>query len=199
MLENICSILQSCIEESSELDSELLDILLAPLLPASKTENPVAFKIIENVFRHVSAHIEPSLSKYLNQILIGANVGETPEIAENVYPIIYELHKMSPELLNRVVPNICLQLETDDEEVRLRAVKLVGRLFASKYANYGLDFNRNFKEFLNRFNDLSVEIRAEMVETGALIMSRQPHLSSLVEGSLYTCANFFTYSKKNIY
>jgi sister-chromatid-cohesion protein PDS5 len=181
-LENICSVLQSCIEETSELDSELLDVLLAPLLPTSKTDNPVAYKIIESVFRHVAAHIEPSLSKYLNQILIGANIGETPEIAENVYPIIYELHKMSPELLNRVVPNICLQLETDDEEVRIRAVKLVGRLFASKYANYGLDFSKNFKEFLTHFGDVSVDVRVEMVETGALIMNKQPHLFALVEG-----------------
>lgn len=182
MLENICSILQSCIEESTELDSELLDVLLTPLLPTSKTDNPVAYKIIENVFRHVAAHIEPSLSKYLNQILIGANVGETPEIAENVYPIIYELHKISPELLNRVLPNICLQLETEDDEIRLRAVKLVGRLFASKNANYGVEFGRNFKEFLNRFSDLSVDVRSEMIEIGALIMSRQPHLFALVEG-----------------
>jgi len=60
-------------------------------------------------------------------------------------------------------------------------VKLLGALFASLHANYGLDFPRNFRDFLGRFSDVSVNVRLEMVDNGALIIKKKANLRSLVE------------------
>mgnify|MGYP003385296844 FL=1 len=33
------------------------------------------------------------------------------ELAEHIYSLIYELHKISPALLLRILPNVCIQLQ----------------------------------------------------------------------------------------
>ena len=58
----------------------------------------------------------------MNNVLVGAPTGAKgkdsgeSELTDHIYPLIYELHKVSPELLLKVLPNICVQLQ-----VRTRA------------------------------------------------------------------------------
>lgn len=126
ILEHICSILESCLEEMSEIEPEIFELLLKPIIPSNKAENQIAYTIVENVIQRVASHIEPSISKFLNQIIVGSNIESTAtDLTEHIYPLIYELHKISPDLLHQVIPNICMQLETEEEDVRLKAVKLV--------------------------------------------------------------------------
>lgn len=88
---------------------------------------------------------------------------------------------------------------TMEKSNRLNAVKLIGRLFASKNANYGIEFKAQFREFLVRFQDLSVQIRMEMLELGLLIMTRHAQLLSLVEGTRYDaiCSVYFFHSRSH--
>ena len=180
------SILHSCLEESEEIEQELLDVLLTPLLPSSKSENVAAYTLVAHVLRACPAATQATISSFLNNVLVGAPTGTSgkggngeSELADHIYPLIYELHKVSPELLLKVLPNICVQLQAEDEDIRLKAVKLLGRLFASVHASYGTDFTVNFKEFLGRFLDVSATVRMEMVDCGSLIMKRKPELRQL--------------------
>ena len=188
ILEHVCSILQSCVEECINIDSEILDLFLTSLLPASKADNPTAFKCVESVLRHISAHIEPSLTKYINQIIAGGSLqaadGDCTELAEHAYPLVYELHKIAPEMLRNILPNISTQLDVDDVDVRSKVVKLLGRLYSSKHASYGLTFPKEFHAYLNRVRDLSPAVRIELIESGTLIMARHPQLARAVEESL---------------
>ena len=187
--EEICNhmanVLQACIEESSDLDQDVLDILLTPLLPNSKAENPAAYLLVGNVLRRVSNVIIKPVSSFINHILVGSGSAEKgSELADHVYSLIYELHKISPGLLLNILPSVSLQLQVEDETIRTNAVKLLGRLFASPHADYCNDFQKNFKEFLFRFSDCSVAIRSEMVENAALIMKRKPSLINQMEEHL---------------
>lgn len=74
-----------------------------------------------------------------------------------------------------------MQLQSEAEEVRLKAVKLLGRLFASPYAEYGAEFPKNFRDYLGRFIDLAPAVRLEVVDCSSLIMKRKPLLSGIVE------------------
>ena len=180
------SILHSCLEESEEIEQELLDVLLTPLLPSSKSDNVAAYTLVALVLRACPAATQATISSFLNNVLVGTPAGTNgkgrngeSELADHIYPLIYELHKVSPELLLKVLPNICVQLQAEDEDIRLKAVKLLGRLFASVHASYGTDFTANFKEFLGRFLDVSAAVRMEMVDCGSLIMKRKPELREL--------------------
>ncbi len=182
MLECIAAILEACIDESTDLGQDILDVLLSPLLPAAKVENPIAYRLLGNVLRRVAGKVDKPVSRFLNLVLIGSGDSGDSELAEHVYPLIYELHKIAPALLLTVVPSICAQLEAEEEEVRLKACKLLGRLFASENAEYGEEFTRNFKDFLRRFGDISASVRLEMVQCGALILTRKPLLAPALEG-----------------
>lgn len=176
------NILHSCLEESEEVEQELLDVLLTPLLPSSKSENIAAYTLVGKVLSTCPINVQSTISVFLNNVLVGAPTaskgkdGGESELTDHIYPLIYELHKVSPGLLLKVLPNICVQLQAEDESIRLKAVKLLGRLFASQYANYGTDFNRNFREFLGRFVDVAPAVRLEMVDCGSLIIKRKPFL-----------------------
>ncbi len=184
VLEHFCSILKSCLEEFHEIDSSTIELLLVPLLPNSKSVNPIVYNIIENTLKTITKHLEPGITKFIQQMLVSSSADETSELQDQIYPLIYELHKIAPNLLLKILPYLSLQLETDDEDQRLKALQLLGRLFASKLANYGVEFNKMFHCYLQRFSDVSVAIRLEMIETGALIMQRQEPLRLSIEGKM---------------
>lgn len=179
------AVMQICIEELEGVTEELLDVLLLPLLPHNKTDNPTAYLLVAEVLRRVSSTIEAPLSVILQRILTGAShdsIGCSSEISEHIYSLVYELHKISSALLTNVLPDLCVQLQVEDEEIRLKAVKLLGSLFASPHADYAKDFNRDFKEYLGRCGDLSAEIRLEVVENCAVMLQNKPVLRAQLEG-----------------
>ena len=183
------NILHNCLEESDEIEQELLDILLLPLLPSSKLENIAAYNLVGRVLQSAPVNVQSSVSVFLTHVLVGAPAGSKgkvteSELTDHIYPLIYEIHKVSPNMLLKVLPNICIQLQADEQDVRLKAVKLLGRLFASQHAEYGKEFTRNFREFLGRFVDMDAEVRVEMVECCSLIMKKKDSLRNLVEEPL---------------
>ena len=183
----MCNIVQSCIEECDDIDQDLLDILLAPLLPAAKAENPVAYKCVGNVLRKCAGCIDNSVSAFVNHVLVGSTIPgkmQSSELADHIYPLIYELHKISPGLLLRVLPSICEQLGSEEDDMRLKAVKLLGQLFGSTYADYCTDFRKNFTDFLRRFGDKSGGVRLEMIDCGAQIMKKKPAVIEAIEEQL---------------
>lgn len=190
--------MQICIEELEGVNEELLDVLLLPLLPHNKADHPTAYMLVAEVLRRVSSTIEAPLSKILQQVLVGADhdVSCSSEISEHIYSLIYELHKISSSLLAGVLPNLCMQLQVEEEEVRLKAVRLLGSLFVSPHADYAKDFARDFKEYLGRCGDLSAEIRLDVIENCTLLLQNKPALRNQLEGESFL--HFIAFSS-NIY
>ena len=189
VVKRMCSVLISCLEESEEISQELLDVLLLPLLPSSKADNVTAYGLVGRVLQGAPVNTQTSISMFLNHVLVGAPSGTKgrvteSELTDHIYPLIYEIHKLAPDLLLKVLPNVCTQLQAEEEDVRLKAVKLLGRLFASTYADYGTEFSRNFREFVGRFVDVSSAVRLEMVDCSALIIKRKAALREQVERPL---------------
>lgn len=77
-----------------------------------------------------------------------ANSGS--DLSEHIYPLIFELHKAVPVMVTYIIPSVSAQLQSEDEEVRYKAVALLGRLFASHYADYGDQLAKHFRDFLGR-------------------------------------------------
>jgi len=184
---HIGSILQTVIEEVETLDQDLLDLFLAPLIPSAKADNPAAYNLCQSVLRRCELAIQGPINAFVNRSLVGSmgelgpmGSGEESNLSEHIYAIIYELHKVHSGLLLRILPNVCVQLQADEAEVRLKAVKLLGRLFASPHADYGVEYNRNFKDFLGRFVDVAEDVRLEMIECGYMIMKNKEDLRALV-------------------
>jgi sister chromatid cohesion protein PDS5 len=185
---HIGNILETCIFESEKFDQEFLDILLAPLLPSSKTENPAAYHLSQSVLARCTSKLQPSISSFINHILVGGIQevshlrADESNLSEDVYTIIYEISKISPNYLLHILPNICIQLQAEESEMRLEVVKLLGKLFSSPHSNYGRDFLKSFKDYLRRFVDISTSIRIEMIESAYLIFVHHADLREYLEG-----------------
>lgn len=191
ILGHMCSIVQACIEEAAgQLDTSLLEMLLVPLLPAQKQENMAAYALCQSIIHRCAINLQQPLNSVVSQLLMdsaaadegNAAGSDTSELLPDIYPLIYELHKIHHDLMLRIIPTLCLQLHTECEVTRLKAVKLLGRLFASPAANYGEEYRSSFDDYRGRFVDRSVDIRREMVECAELIMKRKPLLTSSMEG-----------------
>lgn len=187
VVRSFCCILESCLEEFEELEKfqDVLESLLLPLLPASKAENSASYRLAGTVLKRVSPVVQVPISAFINKLLLGSDHDEEDPVSEletGVYVLIFELHKISPSLLTRVLPNICQQLEVENETVRLHAVKLLGSLFSSPSAEYASEFPRNLREYLNRLKDKSVTIRREVASACAAIIVRDKALIKHIEG-----------------
>jgi hypothetical protein len=131
VLSHISTILHACLEEceSENITLDILERLLKPLLPLAKADNPITYSLISNILKQNLSCLHIPLSKFFNNILIGTKFDEDDErseLAEHVYALIYELHKLKPDLLLHFLPSICIQLEVEDEEIRYKATKLLG-------------------------------------------------------------------------
>lgn len=184
VLNHINDIIQACIDECDIVDQDILEILLQPLLPGPKVDNPIAYKLMCNILKNSEADIKQSFISFANNALVGSGSSSdnASELTEHLYPLIFEMHKACPALIVSVMPNICLQLQVDEEDIRLKATKLLGLLFASTYAEYGEECPRNFREFLGRFQDKALAIRVEMVEACSIIMTKKKSLRKYIEG-----------------
>eukprot|EP01037_Dinobryon_pediforme_P021142 gene21142-21933_t len=165
---------------------EILECLLQPLLPAAKAENAAAYRLCGTVLRRVAATIQAPISTFINKILLDSDDNEEggTELEQHVYFIIFELHKIAPSLLTRIIPTICQHMAIESETARLQCVKLMGKLFSSQLADYAQEFSRGFREFLGRWKDKSVAVRAEVVDCCAAILTKKPTLRKNIEEPL---------------
>jgi sister-chromatid-cohesion protein PDS5 len=165
-------------------DQRYVELLLQQLLPASKTENPTVTKLAQSIIRQCGDSLAEPMGQFFNRALSVDGHTVDSELSSHIYVLIYETHKLYPPLMMTVIPSICSHLAAEDEDIRLRACKLLGRLFASEFAEYGRDFSKDFKIYLARFHDTSVRVRHEMVEFSGVIIKNKPNLCIFIEGEL---------------
>ncbi len=81
----------------------------------------------------------------------------------NVWSIIYEMHRIAPDILTTVIGTIASNLRSEDKAMRLRVVRLLGKLFYSPKSLIAVRFISCYKEWCHRCKDLEVEIRSTVL------------------------------------
>lgn len=124
-------------------DQELLDTLLLPLLPTARQENPASYALCQSVLSSSSVLLQGHITQFTNSVLVGTLTesssryaemdseeeeeedgkakkngfltfsSSSSELAEHIYSLVYELHKIAPALLLRILPNVCIQLQVN--------------------------------------------------------------------------------------
>jgi len=88
----------------------------------------------------------------------------------NVWSIIYELHKVSPQILTTVIGTVAISLKSPDTEKRLRVTKLLGRLFYSRTSDIATKFHACYREWVRRTKDVDEEIRKTMISCLIMVL-----------------------------
>lgn len=109
----------------------------------------------------------------MNDILVNVKTS-TSELKDHGHELIWELNKISPDLLLYVMPELEKELTVEDEAKREDAVALLGRMFAADGSRMITSYPQLFATFLKRFNDVEPTIRRKMVEYAVEFIKNMP-------------------------
>ncbi|KAG6507208.1 hypothetical protein ZIOFF_032549 [Zingiber officinale] len=149
LFQAMLSIMTLLIEE--KVTQPLLEIILRQLV---KTEKGASFRLAVSLIQNCAGKLEPSICSFLTSC----------NFENDTCEIILEIFQCAPQILTSIIPNLTQELLTEQVDIRLRAVRLVGNLLAKSELRFGQTYYAFFVEFLNRFSDKSTEIRIATIE-----------------------------------
>lgn len=155
------TIMYFLLDESEDIYEDLLLILLSTLGRNKKDVTDAGRKLAMDVIQHCAAKLEPAVKQFLISSMTGEN---SMKCEIDYHEIIYNLYRCSPQILLGVVPYLTGELLNDQSEARLRAVNLVGELFALPDSAVSEAFQSVFVEFLKRLTDREVEVRMSALD-----------------------------------
>ncbi|KAJ9566794.1 hypothetical protein OSB04_002760 [Centaurea solstitialis] len=127
-----------------------------------KDKSPASFLLAISVIQGCSQALQPFVCRFLNCCILDRN-SVNSELKESYHAIIFEIFQHAPQMLIAVIPNLTQELLTDQVDVRITAIKFVGRLFSIPGRHAAQEYQHLFIEFLNRFSDKSAEVRLNAV------------------------------------
>ncbi|KAF9608421.1 hypothetical protein IFM89_009787 [Coptis chinensis] len=178
LLQSMLSIMTLILEE--KVSQPLLDVILRNLLKEEKGAAPASFRLAVSVIQECTEKLEPFVQGFLtSSILDRDSVGS--ELKEYYHEIIFEIFQCAPQMLLTVIPSLTHELLTDQVDVRIKAVDLIGKLFALPGRHVVQEYRQLFVEFLKRFSDKSVEVRISALQCAKACYTAVPSGSETLE------------------
>ncbi|XVF75159.1 hypothetical protein PTKIN_Ptkin13bG0164900 [Pterospermum kingtungense] len=162
VLSSMQTIMIVVLEESEDVRDDLLLIILSALGRNRSDITPAARRLAMNVIEQCSGKLEAVIKQFLISVMSGDKQLVNSEI--DYHDVIYGIYHCAPQILSGVVPYLTGELLTDQLETRLRAVRLVGDLFALPGSKISEAFRPIFSEFLKRLTDRVVDVRMSVLE-----------------------------------
>ncbi|CAI9087112.1 OLC1v1021103C1 [Oldenlandia corymbosa var. corymbosa] len=156
------TIMSVLIEESEDVPEDLLLNLLSHLGRNKKDVTAAARRLAMKVVEQCAGKLESSIKQFLIASMSGDSRSSKYEI--DYYEVIYDIYLCAPQVLSGVVPYLTGELLTDQLDTRLKAVKLVGDLFALEGSSIPEIFQPILLEFLKRLTDRVVEVRMSVLD-----------------------------------
>jgi hypothetical protein len=152
----------------------------------------------------------PTSSSSLNSLSSPASERLNPldsETSVDVYSIVYELHRVAPQILTTVIGTVSNGLRSQDTAKRAAVTDLLGRLFSSSSSqsssarsnspnvlagvpsskNMALEFRACYREWLGRSNDADWKIRRSVVQYCVVILRQSHNTDISAEASNTLC------------
>ncbi|CAA2986797.1 sister chromatid cohesion PDS5 homolog A isoform X1 [Olea europaea subsp. europaea] len=161
VLTSMQTIMKVVLEESEDIQEDLLLILLS-VLGRNKDVSSAARRLAMNVIEQCAGKLEPGIKQFLISSMTGDSGSMKCQI--DYHEVLYDIYHCAPKILSGVVPYLTGELLTDHLDIRLKAVSLVGDLFASRGSDISESFQPIFSEFLKRLTDRTVEVRMSVLE-----------------------------------
>ncbi|GAV59827.1 hypothetical protein CFOL_v3_03358 [Cephalotus follicularis] len=170
VLSSMQTIMIVLLEESEDIREDLLLIILS-VLGRNKSVRDSSFlpeismaarKLAMNVIENCAGKLEPGIKQFLISAMSGESRSAYGQI--DYHEVIYDIYRCAPQILSGVVPYLTGELLTDQLETRIKAVKLVGDLFALPGSFISEAFQPIFSEFLKRLTDRVVGVRMSVLE-----------------------------------
>ncbi|XP_078443131.1 binding protein isoform X2 [Wolffia australiana] len=161
IIKSMQTIMLLILDESEDIPENLLSTILS-VLGEKADDSTAARKLAMNIIERCAAKLEPSLKQFLISIMSGDDVSSSATLDHHA--VIHNIYTYAPQILNEVIPYITGELLTDQLDVRVKAVRLIGNMFSSSEKPISESFRPLFSEFLKRLNDRVLEVRVSVVE-----------------------------------
>ncbi|KAI8550996.1 hypothetical protein RHMOL_Rhmol06G0150300 [Rhododendron molle] len=170
------SIIGHILKEKEKVTHSLIDIILRNLLTEEKIDeyplssvkviyvsplqgaSPVARMLAVSVIQNYAEELETYVFEFLTSCIVNRD-GVRSDLKEFYHEIIYEVIQYAPQILLNVIPTLTRELLADQVDVRIKAVKFIGRLLALPGRHLAHEYHQLFIEFTKRFSDKSAEVR----------------------------------------
>ncbi|KAL3584982.1 hypothetical protein D5086_011849 [Populus alba] len=162
VLSSMQTIMVVLIEESEDVREDLLLIILSVL---GRNRNDISMagrKLALNVIEHCAGKLEAGIKQFLISSMSEDSRLENCKI--DYHEVIYDIYRCAPQILSGAIPYLTGELLTDQLDTRLKAVGLVGDLFALPGSAITETFQSIFSEFLKRLTDRVVAVRMCVLE-----------------------------------
>ncbi|CAN0890858.1 Sister chromatid cohesion protein PDS5 homolog A [Linum grandiflorum] len=150
------------IEESEDINDDLLLVILSVLGRNKSDVSKAARKLAMNIIEQCAVKLEAGIKQILVSLMSGDN--RLPDSQIDYHEVIYDIYRCAPQILSGVVPYLTGELLADQLDTRLKAVGLVGELFSLPGSTITETFQPIFMEFLKRLTDRVVEVRISVLE-----------------------------------
>ncbi|GER37526.1 sister chromatid cohesion protein pds5 [Striga asiatica] len=161
VLTSMQTIMEVLLDECEDVPESLLFILLSILGRDKEGVIMAARKLAMNVIGNCAAKLEPGIKQFLVSSMSGDRRPLLPET--DYHAVLYDIYLCAPQILPGVVPYLTGELLSDQVEIRMKAVSLVGNLFALPKSTISEAFEPVFSEFLKRLTDRVVDVRMSVL------------------------------------
>ncbi|XP_004347597.2 hypothetical protein CAOG_04846 [Capsaspora owczarzaki ATCC 30864] len=185
VFDHIVEITSTVIVEADVLPEELLDVILAALLPEGKNRqrNKVSFVLAETVIKRCLRQMQPAIRDFFAGIF-GVGKTSTSELTDSAYDLVFELFLIDSSLLLEVFSLLEEHSLNEDLPSRQQTIALLGRMFVVDDRDLANDNPGLWSCFLKRFVDVKDVVRLQCVSFAADIVRAHPRLASSVVAAL---------------
>ncbi|XP_028754953.1 sister chromatid cohesion protein PDS5 homolog B-A isoform X2 [Neltuma alba] len=162
VLSSMQSIMVVLLEESEDVQEDLLCTILSALGQGKNGVTTAARRLATNVIQQCAEKLEPGIKQYLLSLMSGDTKPVNGQV--QYHELIYDLYCCAPQVLSGVIPYVTGELLTDHLETRLKAVSLVGDIISRPASSIPEVFQPIFSAFLKRLTDRVVEVRMSVLE-----------------------------------
>ncbi|XP_061341944.1 sister chromatid cohesion protein PDS5 homolog B [Gastrolobium bilobum] len=170
------SIMINILNESEEASQQLLEVILINLIQRKKDATRAAYQLAASVIKTCAQEDElnPLVCRFLTSCIHDRDAVDC-ELKEFYHEIIFEVFQCAPQMLLAVIPSLIEELLADQVDVRIKAVNLVGKLFALPEHHAAQLYHDLFVEFLKRFSDKSVDVRISALQCAKAFYMANPY------------------------
>eukprot|EP00268_Persea_americana_P056177 TRINITY_DN6598_c0_g1_i2.p1 TRINITY_DN6598_c0_g1~~TRINITY_DN6598_c0_g1_i2.p1 ORF type:complete len:1598 (+),score=356.34 TRINITY_DN6598_c0_g1_i2:124-4917(+) len=179
VLTSMQTIMVLLLEESEDVQENLLLTLLSVLGRGKSDVSAAARRLAMNVLGHCAGKLESCMKQFLISSMSGDKSSLNSQL--DYHEVIYDIYQCAPQILGGIIPYITGELLTDQIDVRMKAVKLLGDLFALPNNTISEIFRPLFSEFLKRLTDRVVEVRISVIEDVKKCLLSNPSRSEAPE------------------
>ncbi|KAJ6380523.1 hypothetical protein OIU77_029422 [Salix suchowensis] len=193
VLSSMQTIVVVLIEESEDVREDLLLVILSVLGRNRSDISMAGRKLALNVIEHCAGKLEAGIKQFLI-----SSMSKDSRLANckiDYHEVIYDIYRCAPQILSGAIPYLTGELLTDQLDTRLKAVGLVGDLFALPGSAITETFQPIFSEFLKRLTDRVVAVRMCVLERVKSCLLSNPFRAEAAQITSALCDRLLDYDE----